>query len=925
MISFSHRIISSAIGSAIVLATNSACADESLPNGLDGETSTRVGETLDPSALRILPLYAPEQRGATARSFENLALLLPATQDDVYGVSMAGTTSPENSFFIDGIRVGDPVLGVLLLPLSMEFVERADVSLSGADPVFGRGVGGMYSVRTRSGSNQWHVSTWSSDVPGALESARLPKEFPGTAVEMQSRLANVFDAGASISGPLIKGRLFFFAGGSFATRRYRLDRSLYGLRWGSSNYRLHPQIDPDTGAQAKVHLPGTDSAALAEGTIAQWLGKLSYRVSRSMDVSLSIFGTRTVSGGDGTYHFNSESDALGVTNLNGDYSALARTESALSNAVVLRGTKLFSEDTRLDVALGWVRGEIDSAAADGSGIADIRRAGTWAHVPGVLWDRSSVELGNHDIFDFETLPPQARTQCDTLADSTTDDFEVGCTVPTYRTGGPGSLSNRMTDRLEGHAVISTRVSALGEHRIRAGLDFEQNWAVLKDAFSGIVWLHENATGTQVTNTQYGFLRGPDDGVDLEGIARASASSDFGLFVADTWSIRKNLVVQANLRYDGQFLRGADRAIVLPFMLSPQVGLSWDPTRKGKSRIFAQYAYRYQTLPLNVAGRALSDETELLHVHNVKDCDIKTPERRYGGCGSKTAIPMMNASTSISTLFQVSRQSALVDAQIAPPAAHTLALGAAFTIPLDIRLGANFMHNDMVRTIEDVDTGGELRMIGNPGFGAVARAPRPKRTYDAISLSATRPFANGFVALASYTVSWLRGNYEGFSRAHSTRLDPNMLGDIGFSDTNPYQDWWNLPGDRRHTVKVYGGKAFAVRPDLAIEVGGAYVGRSGTLYYALDPSPKDGANVVVLGSGQLPWVNRLDVRVGLTSRPRKDVQLSGAVEVYNVANGQAEKEAEPTFLLQEEQLNPRYGKPTAYQAPRQVRVSLRMEY
>lgn len=932
------RLISLTIGCGLSMFVASSHADEPEPSVSEKNAQSHFVETLDPAALRLLPLYAPENRGATARSFESMAFVLPGVQDDLYGISISGSTSPENSYFIDGIRVGDPMLGVLLLPLSMEFIESATISTLGADPMWGRRAAGVFDVRTRRGSNQWHGSAWSSVTPGALEGARTPIVFRSTVVETQSSLAGVFDGGASLSGPIIKDRLFFFAGASWARRRYRLDRSLWGLVLEDNGNGFEPKINEATGERAKEHLPGSDRPNFVDGNVAQWIGKLNYHVSPTTEISLSLFGARSVSGGDGTYHFDPESERMGVSNLNGDATALGRTESVITNALVLRGTKRISKKTQFDVTFGWVHGQADSEGSDGSGVDDIQRAGMAAHIPSVYWRRQSPTTGNHSIADFEDLSPEAAARCAEAANPMSNNILL-CTVPTYRTGGPGLLTRRRTDRFEGHAVVSTRFMAKGEHRIRAGLDFEANWATQTQAQSGMVRLRENLAGTSATNIQYGFLRGPNDGVALEAVGSSGTSFNIGLFVADTWFIQKNLVVNASVRYDGQTIQGEQRDLVFPFMLSPEVGISWDPTKSGKFRLFSHYAYQYQNVPLNVAIRGLSSQQELQHVHRLTDCPIGSPEELYGGCRSSSALNV-NSPVYPSPFFATSGEAEVVDSEVAPPVAHTYSLGVAANLPFNIGISAVYWRNHLVRVLEDVDSGGEIRVIGNPGYGAAVLAPAAERIYDAFSVAASRPFAHGFIAMANYTMSWLRGEYAGFYRSESGQLDPNALSDFDLPELSVNRDR-SLPGARRHTLKIYAGKAFTVNPVVDLEVGGAYVGRSGTPYYSLASSPAYGSNEVYLkaSGGVTPTLHTLDLKLGVTSKLRKDVRLNGSLEVFNLANAQAATAVDQTYTfdtvtnpakdfdstVNPDGLNPRFGKPTAYQAPRQIRLGLRLDY
>ena len=939
---FSFRISGLASLVGLFLATPAVFAEEPLPSGLGEGSLTRWGESIDSAGVRLLPLMAPELRGGPARSFENLALLLPGTREDMYGVSFVGTSSPENTFFVDGIRVGNPVLGLLQMPLSMEFVGRADVTVAGADPAFGRGMGGVYDVTTKSGGNRWQASAWGSLAPGVLEGDRSSRVFENTVIHTEPRLDGVRDVGGAVGGPIVKDRLFFFAGGSLARRRYRLDRSLNAMSWllepdDFGGVSFVPVLDPETGAQKKTRLPGTESTQFAQGDLGQWFGKLTYRPSKAQELSLSVFGTYSRAGGGAAYPFDPRSDAIGVDNLDGELTALGRRETTLTNAVVLRGTSLFGGDARLDVALGWVRNENETGAADGSGVDDIATPGTLAHVPRMLWRRRPSGLPR-PITDFEDLSTDAILLCSPNGNDV--DMAMNCAASHYSTGGPGRLSRVTADRVEGRAVVSLRARGLGEHRIRAGIDFEVATATRVQGYSGAVFLRETLSTGFVQNERYGYLRGPDTPFTFDNMTTRATTFTAGAFIADTWRILEGLVVEASVRYDAQVFGAGTFA--LPVMIAPRAAVLWDPTKKGRARIFATYGMRYQAVPLNVSMRGLVDESRLTSFHRREICGVNEPADLYGGCGPDSAV-MILGSSQPSTLYAKQSSQSTVDPETSAPASHQFSAGAEIEAPLGVRLGAVFVHDELIRAIEDVrlSTGGAL--IGNPGVGAVAFATPAERVYNGLSLTVMRPFAGGFVGIASYTFSSLYGNDNGFFVPESGQLDPNVTTDFDTPALDPNRTGF-LPGDHTHSIKMYAGKEFVLPAGVILEAGAGYTGRSGTPYSMLGAHPVYGEGQVYIlprgAAGRTPWVNRIDARLGVSALLRKDLRLGASVEIFNLAGSQTETAVDQNYTYNNvtaipdgtpddvpEDLveNPRYGKPVAWQAPRQVRFGLRVDY
>jgi hypothetical protein len=98
------------------------------------------------------------------------------------------------------------------------------------------------------------------------------------------------------------------------------------------------------------------------------------------------------------------------------------------------------------------------------------------------------------------------------------------------------------------------------------------------------------------------------------------------------------------------------------------------------------------------------------------------------------------------------------------------------------LAVNYIHNDLIRTIEDVGqivAGSEAYIYGNPGEGILTDAfrstrtppfniPKPKRQYDALQLSLNRRFMGNWFVGGNYTLSRLYGNYAGLASSDEIR-------------------------------------------------------------------------------------------------------------------------------------------------------------
>jgi hypothetical protein len=158
------------------------------------------------------------------------------------------------------------------------------------------------------------------------------------------------------------------------------------------------------------------------------------------------------------------------------------------------------------------------------------------------------------------------------------------------------------------------------------------------------------------------------------------------------------------------------------------------------------------------------------------------------------------------------------------------------------LTVNYIHNNLVRTIEDIGllvNGDEVYLYANPGEGLATNAlvstatpafniPKPKRQYDALQVSLNRRFADNWFLGGSYVLSRLYGNYSGLANSDEIRTptlglvygaDQQQAGQSSRPGGNANRAWdlddmmWDAKGnldprgrlatDRPHVLKLYG--------------------------------------------------------------------------------------------------------------------------
>jgi hypothetical protein len=158
------------------------------------------------------------------RNFTSFELLSPGTQKLV-GWSHAATENPQGSqqifvngqhfsgtgFELDGTDNQDPILGIIVVNPNLDAIQETKIDLQNYDAEFGKALGGVVTVQTKSGSNDIHGSGFwfrRTDATAARDPFTQFAANPITGKFIPSDRWQQF--GGTIGGPIIKNKLFFF-------------------------------------------------------------------------------------------------------------------------------------------------------------------------------------------------------------------------------------------------------------------------------------------------------------------------------------------------------------------------------------------------------------------------------------------------------------------------------------------------------------------------------------------------------------------------------------------------------------------------------------------------------------------------------------------------------------------------------------------
>ena len=920
--------------------------------------SSSTGLAIDKEMSRRVPIAVPTGKGAANRSFEAIAEATPGAKNDTYGTSVAGTTSPENKYYIDGLSVNDPGFGLNGTGLSVEFVEEVKVEAGGYMPEYGRATGGIVNAVTKTGSNHFHGGVWGFSPPGQLQGEIKTPRREGQRTAAEPNLNWPGDPGFDIGGRLIKDKLWFYGGVSVSRTVYNIttswNRRVIDPITGMPKY-IDPKTgnatdDPDAGFGVTERVAGTTLTRKAQGTTVQALGKLTYTPATNHTLELLGIYAPSLSGGvvngKETFGLDARTGQPEVVSAAGDYTALANRYRDSSGDIQLKWNATSADHKwNIDTTVGWHHQVNTALPVDGTAVGSKEGlAGT----PGVVWRRNNPDF--HSITDFAKTPVG-------VPDGSCDPYmgNVTCPVTTYQTGGPGLIYQRSLDRMQARSMATRLAQGAGHHLIKFGIDFEYMRYNSDRAYSGGNLYRESTAGTNFQDFRnYGFLSGPDNGVLLDHLNWRTFSTTIGGFLQDSWSIMDKVTLRGGVRYDAQHIWGGagELALAMPNQISPRVGLIWDPTQAGKAKIFFNYARFYQSVPLNLADRAGSGEPQIRSVHNPAICDPTKVESHRDACSSDDSRNVIGGSTSPDQRWAIiGAGKTPIDPKIKPQSSDEIVAGAEYEIFPNGRLGANYTHRWLSRVNEDMSRDeATTYFIGNPGYGIAKDFPKASRTYDALIVYLDKRFSRNFLVSGSYTASWLKGNLAGLFRPETGQLDPNINSDFDLQSLLLNRTGY-LPGDTRHVFKIFGAGEIPLQGNQAILLGGSFRASSGTPTSYLGSHNVYGADeafILPRGSGpRLPWTFRIDANIGYTKRITKDVAITVTMDVFNLPNFQQAIAVDQTYTLSDVQplkdgtvddlknlkdvdgmpviKNPNFGNPTVYQQPRLFRFGIRLTF
>ncbi len=973
-------LVSVKITSAAQAATQQTYVIAGRPPSID-VGSAHIGAQFDENFVLNVPL---------ARTYGDVIERAPGTFVDPSGnVSIGGATGLENIYIVNGMNVtgieygnleaGTPSTGGgTNLPL--EFLTQIDVNAGGYQAEYGGAMGGVINSVLKSGSNEYHGSAfsywspyWGSSDPKAITTV-------GRSLGYTRKPDYDISLGAEAGGPIIKDKLFAWVGFAPRFNNTHVFRqtyiSLQDLDANGNNIQIE-------NTYWRARIPESRKTYYFATTV-------DYVPRPEHHLTLSMFGSP-----NSNTQMRSFNGVEFISN-----PAWAREELTKNNTDLTAHwtSKLFDHRWQIDAFAGMHREYYNDRSPD----AALNAQNQTEYMGGNLWDLERAPgcqpVTNPDGSVFQPCP---------VDNYKAGGFGLAKKYTAYRWTGEVKSTHLFEAGGHHEAKIGWRLeyTTFDQNRYYSGplgsraliTNYPQAGQFNSTSFFSLQPGQFPSTfGPNGTEPFMNLLQAPNYQDELKAYV-TSLSNAF--FLQDSYrpAALRNLTVNAGVRLELQTLKDyRGNAFLDAKNIGPRFGAIYDPFGDGKSKLSFAYGRYFEAIPLSMSARYFGGEglvsrnnTPYAACPNADPVNGSAVTGDWRSCG----LPPASATDAAGGYFVANNGATYaVQKNLAGQYHNEIVATAERQLREGLTVRLDYQHRWLGTIIEDgaADPTGTY-VLANPGHvpqsainaaqkeAADARevamadptdpvkagiaanaqaklgtleglknAPKPERTYDAITLSANQRFTKNWTARAAYTYSRLIGNYEGLYQAEQNYYAPNG------NNAYDYPDLYNnqngpLPNDRPHLAHVDGYYTHELgKGDILL--GLSFAARSGMPRNYISAIVPQQQLVFLLprgSGGRTPTTSELNAKIAYRRELAPKVTLEAYIDLFNLFNQQEATLTDDNYTFQMAASivngtpsdlpyaktingspvakNPNYGHALAYQAPFRGRFGLRLTF
>lgn len=878
-------------------------------------TSAASGLVVTSAELEKLPV---------AEDITSVVLIAPGSSaaDSDFGniASISGASAAENGYYLNGLDITDMRKGMGWTTFPWEAVKETQVITGGVSSQFGRFIGGVTNLVSKSGSNEFHASVKFDYQPRSLAETALDLNWYDNQGRYDLIINNHEDSSdwrelsMSFSGPLIEDRLFFYV--------------LYAPSQFKSTYANPGALLDDDGD------PINTTYWSSERDRDQVFANIDFYLFSDHSINV-MYANSKADHANTQYSYNV---------INGPFNPLrpisSERESSFAS-ISYRGS--LTDTLSFSTTLGKIKDEY--SAVDGtSNLTPIYDSRTSSATPVGNWIGTSDDVNGdeRDVFRI--------------------DFEWQLDEHTLRFG-------------------------YDKEQIDSWRDFHYHGPTAP--LNEILYYFTTATGFSANGDNGAFSVPAGDyarGRIFTTVANIRGESE-AWYIEDVWQLTDTVTLSLGVRneifsnYTGQ----GEKYVEIDDQWAPRLSAIWDVFGDGDHKAFLNFGRYYQPIAQNTGVRMTAQEYNIYTYYPINDfnadgtANLGTPygQITYGdgtlrpgwAYASTNMEPMYEDEWSLGYEWAVDQdwtvgarliyrdlKSSIEDSAIwyaveawCADTGRDCSGYDTSSLVWNGGMARVFNPGQDLRMLEDLNGDGTPEEVTIPA--EYLGYPVMERTYKALELTWKGKVGESFRLQGSYTYSKSEGNTEGLLRSDNDQSDPGWTRSYDSPELTDHA-YGYLPNDHRHKFKLWG--TYQLTEDTAL--GMFYSAQSGRPMNAFGYHPLDeGACVNVhtdpnncwdawgaenfyagfepspRGSrGRTPWVQSFDVSlqhvlsIGITDLTLKlDVinvfnwQHATQLNEYHDVDGDPEAE---TYSV-----NSTYGKPTAWQTPRYVNLSARVDF